>query len=231
MEKSTKVKFAYFPDRCLGIMVQYIAEICKLDYDYKQYEVRGPPDYIKEEWYSEKYTLGLDFPNLPYLIDGEFKMTETIPIMKYLCEKHRPELLGCSIEERAKVNMVSSVIESGYNETIYIAYYKKDAQREYLETCYSKLEPISKFMGENKFLVGDQVTFIDIFLHEWINTLKAFEKGNGDLESKFPNLSRFQSHVKDLPEIKDFISSDRFRKQAYFNSYYGTNVSDFEDLS
>ena len=50
---------------------------------------------------SEKFDLGLDFPNLPYLIDGDVKLSESKSIMKYLCKKHRPALLGRNAEEVA----------------------------------------------------------------------------------------------------------------------------------
>ena len=36
-------------------------------------------------WLSEKKeNLGLDFPNLPYLYDGDVKLTESLAIMRYL---------------------------------------------------------------------------------------------------------------------------------------------------
>lgn len=43
---------------------------------------------------SEKFNLGLDFPNLPYFIDGDYKITETLAIHAYIAEKWNPELLG-----------------------------------------------------------------------------------------------------------------------------------------
>nr|AAB19398.1 glutathione S-transferase subunit Yb5 [mice, liver, Peptide, 37 aa] [Mus sp.] len=33
------------------------------------------PDYDRSQW-LEKFKLGLDFPNLPYLIDGSHKITQ-----------------------------------------------------------------------------------------------------------------------------------------------------------
>lgn len=40
-----------------------------------------------EKWYGngDKFKLGFDFPNLPYLIHGEFKLTESYAIAKYIC--------------------------------------------------------------------------------------------------------------------------------------------------
>jgi glutathione S-transferase len=39
--------------------------------------------------------LGLDFPNLPYLIKGDFKLTESIAIAKYIAKiSDKKNLLG-----------------------------------------------------------------------------------------------------------------------------------------
>ena len=48
------------------------------------------------KWFMEdKKNIGLDFPNLPYLIDGEIKITESLNILTYLPNRfNKPELLG-----------------------------------------------------------------------------------------------------------------------------------------
>jgi glutathione S-transferase len=38
----------------------------------------------------------MDFPNLPYLIDEDYKLTESMAIMKYIAAKWKPELLGAN---------------------------------------------------------------------------------------------------------------------------------------
>ena len=36
----------------------------------------------------------MDFPNLPYLIDGEVKLSESWAIAKYIARKYGKQLLG-----------------------------------------------------------------------------------------------------------------------------------------
>ena len=46
-------------------------------------------------WMKEiKPNLGLDFPNLPYYIDGDLKLTQSLAIIRYLGKKNGP-LLVC----------------------------------------------------------------------------------------------------------------------------------------
>lgn len=50
---------------------------CGVDFEDKMYEVGDAPDFDRSSWLNVKQTLGLDYPNLPYLIDGNCKLTET----------------------------------------------------------------------------------------------------------------------------------------------------------
>jgi glutathione S-transferase len=47
-----------------------------IDFENKMYDVGPAPDYDKSGWLADKFSLGLQFPNLPYLIDGDIKLTE-----------------------------------------------------------------------------------------------------------------------------------------------------------
>lgn len=45
-------------------------------YQLKKYKVGDAPNYDKSDWLNEKDNLGLEYPNLPYYIDGEIKLTQ-----------------------------------------------------------------------------------------------------------------------------------------------------------
>ena len=56
-------------------------------------------------WMKEiKPNLGLDFPNLPYYIDGDLKLTQSLAIIRYLGKKNG--MYGTTAEESAKIDML-----------------------------------------------------------------------------------------------------------------------------
>ena len=83
---------------------------CGVDFENKYYELGEPPNYSRKNWNDEKYTLGLDFPNLPYFIDGDVNITETFAIHRYIAEKWKPELCGTNPADRARITMVSKLL-------------------------------------------------------------------------------------------------------------------------
>ena len=87
----------YWNIRGIAEPIYLIMEYLKVPYEKKIYDVE-----TFNEWTElDKDCLGLDFPNLPYLIDGNLKLTQTLPIMKYIGRKYKLFGRG-SNEEMAK---------------------------------------------------------------------------------------------------------------------------------
>ena len=64
-----------------------------------------------DKWFKEdKHNSGLHFPNLPYLVDGEYTLTETEAIQRYICHRWgKKALLGRDIQETAKLDAILSI--------------------------------------------------------------------------------------------------------------------------
>ena len=80
------------------------------EYEMIEYECTDGPEFSREAWFGVKNNLGLDLPNLPYLVEGDFKLTEGCAIHRYLAEKYKPELLGKDAKHRAQVAMLEMFI-------------------------------------------------------------------------------------------------------------------------
>lgn len=83
------------------------------------------------EWFLNKDKMGFDFPNLPFLIDGEKKLTESQTIILYLCRKKgRLDLLGNGEKEKLKHSMIYSVLNDIY-ERVYIICNTSDYRKKF----------------------------------------------------------------------------------------------------
>ena len=76
--------FGYWKMRGLAQPSRFLLAYLDVRFEDRYYELGAAPEYSIENWTSVRETLGLDFPNLPYLIDREVRLTEPQAIIKYL---------------------------------------------------------------------------------------------------------------------------------------------------
>ena len=111
MEQTQKPTFGYWNIRGMGAQCTYLLAYCGVEYDLKEYKYSiqdGKAHF--GGWKEDKYNLGIGFPNLPYFLDGDIKVAETMPLMRYICNKYKPELLGDSLKERTELDILSAVV-------------------------------------------------------------------------------------------------------------------------
>ena len=53
----------------------------------------------------------MDYPNLPYIIDGDFKLTESAAVTMYICDKWCPALMGTNVAERSRIIQLQCVLK------------------------------------------------------------------------------------------------------------------------
>jgi len=68
----------YWDMRCYAEPIRHMLKYAQVQFVDKRYSFKKDTskDYhaIRNEWFSEKFTHGLDFPNMPYYIDGDIKV-------------------------------------------------------------------------------------------------------------------------------------------------------------
>lgn len=166
----------------------------------------GPaPDFDRSEWLNEKHTLGLDFPNLPYLIDDGIKLTETAAIMKYLCSKWRPELLGADPTTLANVEMLWAQVMKLKEEATAPCYSGKSNQ-EIMDVCFPLIEQIVQFVGEKTWITGNNLTWLDFMFFELVNYLDFLS--GGVVKTHYETLGAYSNRFESLPGFAEAWKDD-----------------------
>ena len=126
--------------------------------------------HTRDSWLAVKPNLGLDFPNLPYLIDGDVKMTECKAITLYICERWAPELLGATVEDKATAVMLQNVLSDYFIGTAGMSF-TNESRDAAIDKAMETIGPIVAFLGSNDFIVGNSLTFVDLLLWEIVETV------------------------------------------------------------
>ncbi|CAO2632326.1 Glutathione S-transferase Mu 2, partial [Lemmus lemmus] len=114
------------------------------------------PDFDRSQWLNEKFKLGLDFPNLPYLIDGSTKITQSNAILRYLARKHN--LCGETEEERIWIDILENQVMDTRFQLVMVCYSPEFEKRrpEYLAGLPEKMKLYSEFLGKRPWFAGDK---------------------------------------------------------------------------
>ncbi|XP_069489083.1 glutathione S-transferase Mu 4-like isoform X3 [Ambystoma mexicanum] len=200
--------------RELAHSIRLLLEYTGTEYEDKMYTCGPAPDYDKSGWLKEKETLGLDFPNLPYFIDGPLKLTQSSAILRHIARKHN--LCGDSEEERTRVDLLEGQVMDFRRELTTIAY-KPDFETlkgPLLEKLPDKLKLFSEFLGERKWFAGEKITFADFLMYDILDQHRMLEPTC--LES-FSNLQAFLQQFEALEKIDAYMKSSRFMKTPINN--------------
>ncbi|NXH11998.1 GSTM2 transferase, partial [Bucco capensis] len=147
----------YWDIRGLANPVRMLLEYTETPYQEKFYHLGPAPAYDWKEWTSEKEKLGLDFPNLPYLIDGSTRLTQSNAILRYIARKHN--MCGETEEEKQLVDMLENHFMDLRMNFAHLCY-SPDIEKlkpAYLEQLPGKLRELSRFLGSRQWFVGNKV--------------------------------------------------------------------------
>ncbi|XP_015360519.1 glutathione S-transferase Mu 2 [Marmota marmota marmota] len=197
----------YWNIRGLAHPIRLLLEYTDSSYEEKKYTMGDAPDYDRSQWLNEKFKLGLDFPNLPYLIDGPHKITQSNAILRYLARKHN--LCGETEEEKIRVDILENQIMDVRMHFIMLCYNPDFEKKkpEYLEAMPEMIKLFSQFLGKRPWFAGDKITYVDFITYDVLDQHRVFEPKC--LEA-FPNLKDFMSRFEGLKKISDYMKSSRF---------------------
>ncbi|EDL01932.1 glutathione S-transferase Mu 6 isoform 3 [Mus musculus] len=215
------VTLGYWDIRGLGHAIRLLLEYTETGYEEKRYAMGDAPDYDRSQWLNDKFKLDLDFPNLPYLIDGSHKVTQSNAILRYLGRKHN--LCGETEEERIRVDILEKQVmdtriqmgmlcysadfglHEGYDSYYFLLQEKR--KPEFLKGLPDQLKLYSEFLGKQPWFAGDKITFADFLVYDVLDQHRMFEPTCLDA---FPNLKDFMARFEGLRKISAYMKTSRF---------------------
>ena len=138
-----------------------------MNLDYQLEMMPFPPRFLQKE-YLDTNILG----TVPYLIDGDIEMTESVAICQYLAEKYGPTDLKVNPDEDdfpAYLNwMAHSDATLTFPQTVYLRYAFQEigvadnAAEGYKRWFVSRLKLLEKILEEKEYLCSNRLTLADI---------------------------------------------------------------------
>ncbi|XP_064092325.1 glutathione S-transferase Mu 4-like isoform X2 [Macrobrachium nipponense] len=208
---------AYWATRCLAQPIRLLLKYTKTEFEDKRYPVGPAPNYDKKEWNADKYSIGLDFPNLPYYVDDDVKITQSKAILRYLGWKH--DLCGTTAQERARIEMLAEQANEIHWEFVdftYCHYDNEEKKRNFLAGLSGKMKAFSEFLGERRWFGGDKISYADFLVYEVLDQHLHLDP---HCLAEFRNLQDFLTRFEDLPSIKEYMASSEFLRTPLNNKY------------
>ncbi|KAH7956274.1 hypothetical protein HPB52_007780 [Rhipicephalus sanguineus] len=205
-----KPLLAYWNIRSLGQPLRNLLIYKGVEFEDKRYPHGPPPEYSREAWLREKFTLGFPFPNIPYYVDDDVKITQSVAILRYLGRKH--DLAGRDDQETTELDVLEQQARDMFLAIPYQATNVpgcKGGLEWYAENMGYVLEPWEKHLSDNKWALGDRLTYVDFMLYEGFDWHREFKP---DAMEPYPNIAEYLKRFEELPNIKEFFASDKYNR-------------------
>uniref|UniRef100_H2ZPT7 glutathione transferase n=1 Tax=Ciona savignyi TaxID=51511 RepID=H2ZPT7_CIOSA len=207
----SKILLGYWDLRGLGEPIRVMLEHLGVEYDEKKFgHYKSGDGWDRSEWRSVKFTLGFDYPNLPYLTDGDVKVSESWAIMKYLARKFK--VLGAANEEeQIKCDVAEGVVQDFRSNFTSMCYNPEfdSLKANYLSELPAKLTLFEKNLAHGGWLIGSKLTYVDFALCEILDHIRLCFPGCLD---KHEVVLKYLTNFESLEKIAAYRKSGRFQE-------------------
>nr|APH81355.1 GST Mu 3 [Tigriopus kingsejongensis] len=200
---------AYWDIRGLAQPIRLLLEYTGTQFEDKHMVCGPAPTFDKSVWLNEKHKLGLDFPNLPYYLDGERKITQSNAILRYIARQH--DMLGQSQDECMRVDIMAEQSMDFRNGLVRLSYNQSfdQVKDDYLAALPAKLAEFVRFLGDRPWFAGESLTFVDFIMYELLDQHRELAP---EIINATPKIVEFLNRFEQLPTIEAYMKSDRFMK-------------------
>eukprot|EP00571_Detonula_confervacea_P014709 CAMPEP_0172297628 /NCGR_PEP_ID=MMETSP1058-20130122/573_1 /TAXON_ID=83371 /ORGANISM="Detonula confervacea, Strain CCMP 353" /LENGTH=227 /DNA_ID=CAMNT_0013006797 /DNA_START=54 /DNA_END=737 /DNA_ORIENTATION=+ len=205
---SSKPILGYWKIRGLASAIRFQLKYSNVSFDEEVYEQGDAPGLSNAEWLDVKFKKGLAYPNLPYLKDGAYSLTESGAIHRYCAKKWCPELLcDDDAELYGKAEMawgVYSDLKSFFTTGCYMG----DGNKKALgEAAIPRFALVAKELSNNKFLAGDRLCCADFAFVELIEMMDFIS--DGEIFKVHQSLKDYRDRMFALPKMKEGLVEEK----------------------
>ena len=177
--------------------------------EYELIMMPFPPRIFMKE-YLDINILG----TVPYMIDGNIKMTESVAISQYFVEKYGPTVLQVAPDEEDYPNYLNWLYHSDatltFPQTVVLRYKFQEpgvadaAVEGYSRWFVSRLKLLEQSLENKEYLCSERFTLADICVSYAINLAEAL----GIKQALKPNIKRWSENLFSRPA---FIKSKDYK--------------------
>ena len=206
------------------LLLQYVGE--PFEYEKVPLSKEG-----MQKWLTEvRYTPGLKFANMPFLVDGETYVSQSLAVLRYLARKFglmpkcEEELVKCEMIEQEISDLKSRMNNTCYDPFMGIPGFRTGSEtgvfdHEFLKNqLTSRLEEripmFDEWLSGEGFCIGDNVCYVDFLVYEFLDQLRRFLPSPFEGKAK---VAAFMNKVEGLKGINEYLSSDIYKAGLYIN--------------
>jgi len=214
------LELGYWGIRGLGHPCRLVLACSGCKFVEKVYGRPRPGDPTPGDWFGKKHSLGMAVPNLPYVVDGDIMLSETLAVIRYICETRADWLLGEGRAERARQDSLlhrchfdnTNLRSLCYDFIVGTGFQRGDGSRQdslrFNREAFdvkgfarSRAEIMLAEVRPEGFLVGKKHTAADLFLYEHLALCRCVDEA---LEDEVPAAKAFRERIEAIPEVKAY---------------------------
>lgn len=213
------ITLGYWDLRALGFLPRLLLDLSGQEWKFEQHKLAE-----SKKWFTEtkkENGMGLPVPNLPYLIDGDLRMTQRDAICMYIIEKYIPHLMPEDIGARAVGRMWQGIVGDMMKQVLGIVIYDKLTDDERKTKFTAWVENFDRVFGasldkqiqQHKFFLSDSLSFFDLVILDVLELLEV-------LDSRLATEPRkaFITRIKSEPTIAKHYASDNYEGNFFYKS-------------
>eukprot|EP00331_Platyophrya_macrostoma_P011390 CAMPEP_0176420066 /NCGR_PEP_ID=MMETSP0127-20121128/8399_1 /TAXON_ID=938130 /ORGANISM="Platyophrya macrostoma, Strain WH" /LENGTH=220 /DNA_ID=CAMNT_0017800619 /DNA_START=32 /DNA_END=694 /DNA_ORIENTATION=- len=205
MAESSKLTIGYWPFQGAAHPARLLLAYHKVPFEDKSYTDR-------KDWFEgDKVNIKMDLPNLPYIKDGDFVLTESSAILHYAAIKTgNKDLLGKTDVDAAKITQLfgfAGDIQTAIFGLIRDKEYEKNRDTYLAEKVGPLFDKLSKYLGEKEFPIG-YLTWADFRV---FFALDMVHRMNPEFLAKWSNLDKYHQRINN-DTVKAYRKSPGYPK-------------------